>query len=108
MNIHSEITISYLQAILGCTLKINTVDGLQELKIPAGIQPNTELMLEDLGVPKLGNSSIRGDHLITVKISIPTRINTEERELLEQLAHIKGKSHGKGSLESFLGSLFHK
>lgn len=108
MNIHSEITISYLQAILGCTLEINTVDGLQELKIPAGVQPNTELILEDRGVPKLGNSSIRGDHLITVKISIPTRINTEERELLEQLAHIKGKSNGKGGLENFLGSLFHK
>ncbi len=108
MNIHSEITISYLQAILGCTLKINTVDGPQELEIPAGTQPNTELMLEDRGVPKLGNPAIRGDHLITVKISIPTRINTEERELLEKLAHIKGQSHGKGGLEGFLGSLFHK
>lgn len=108
MNIHSEITISYLQAILGCTLKIDTVDGPQDLEIPAGTQPNTELMLEDRGVPKLGNPDIRGDHLITVKISIPTRINTEERELLEKLAHIKGQSHGKGGLEGFLGSLFHK
>ncbi|ACK67170.1 chaperone protein DnaJ [Rippkaea orientalis PCC 8801] len=108
MNIHSEITISYLQAILGCKLQINTVDGPQELVIPAGTQPNTELMLEDHGVPKLGNSAIRGDHLINVKIAIPTRINNEERELLEKLAHIKGQSHGKGGLEGFLGSLFHK
>ena len=108
MNIHSEITISYLQAILGCTVPVDTVDGEQELTIPAGTQPNTILTLENLGVPKLGNATMRGDHLITVKINIPTRINAEERELLEKLAHIKGKSHGKGGLEGFLGGLFHK
>ncbi len=108
MNILSEITISYLQAILGCTVTVDTVDGEQELTIPAGTQPNTVLTLENLGVPKLGNDAIRGDHLITVKVDIPTRINAEERELLEQLAHIKGQSHGKGGLEGFLGSLFHK
>ena len=108
MNILSEITISYLQAILGCTVTVDTVDGEQELTIPAGTQPNTVLTLENLGVPKLGNDAIRGDHLITVKVDIPTRINAEERELLEKLAHIKGQSHGKGGLEGFLGSLFHK
>nr|MDJ0730545.1 molecular chaperone DnaJ [Crocosphaera sp.] len=108
MNILSEITISYLQAILGCTVIVDTVDGEQELTIPAGTQPNTVLTLENLGVPKLGNDAIRGDHLITVKVDIPTRINAEERELLEKLAHIKGQSHGKGGLEGFLGSLFHK
>ena len=108
MNILSEITISYLQAILGCTVGVNTVDGEQELSIPPGTQPNTVLTLENLGVPKLGNDAIRGDHLITVKVDIPTHINAEERELLEQLAHIKGQSHGKGGLEGFLGSLFHR
>lgn len=108
MNIHSEITISYLQAILGCTVPVNTVDGEQELMIPVGTQPNTVLTLENLGVPKLGNATMRGDHLITVKVNIPTRINAEERELLEQLAHIKGQSHGKKGLEGFLGGLFHQ
>lgn len=108
MNIHSEITISYLQAILGCTVPVDTVDGEQDLTIPAGTQPNTVLTMENLGVPKLGNATMRGDHLITVKVNIPTRINAEERELLEKLAHIKGHSHGKGGLEGFLGGLFHK
>ena len=108
MNILSEITISYLQAILGCTVAVDTVDGEQELSIPAGTQPNTILTLENLGVPKLGNDAIRGDHLITVKVDIPTRINAEERDLLEKIAHIKGQRHGKGGLEGFLGSLFHK
>lgn len=108
INILSEISISYLQAILGCRLKVKTVDGTEELTIPAGLQPNTVLKLENKGVPKLGNPVSRGDHLIAVKVEIPTRINAEERELLEKLAKIKGDSTGKGGLEGFLGGLFHK
>lgn len=108
INIRSELGISYLQAILGCRLMVDTVDGQDELVIPPGTQPNTVLTIEDRGVPKLGNATLRGDHLITIKIQIPTRLNSEERELLERLATIKGDSHGKGGLEGFLGGLFHK
>ncbi|NES07955.1 MAG: molecular chaperone DnaJ [Okeania sp. SIO2F4] len=108
INILSQIKISYLQAILGCSLEINTVDGKSELIIPAGTQPNTILTLEDKGVPKLGNPVSRGDHLITIEIDIPTKITPEERELLEKLASIKGERTGKGGLEGFLGNLFHQ
>ena len=108
INIRSEISISYLQAILGCNLEVNTVDGKEELTIPSGTQPNTVLTLENKGVPKLGNPVSRGNHLITVKIDIPTKINSEERELLEKLATVRGEATGKGSKEGFLGGLFQK
>jgi molecular chaperone DnaJ len=108
IDIQSEITISYLQAILGCRLKVNTVDGPEEITINPGTQPNTVVRLENKGVPKLGNPVARGDHLLTINVFIPTRINHEERELLEQLAKLKGDGHGKGGLEGFLGGLFHK
>ncbi|QDZ40150.1 molecular chaperone DnaJ [Euhalothece natronophila Z-M001] len=106
LNIRSEITVSYLQAILGCRVKVNTVDGEEDLNIPAGTQPDTVLTLENKGVPKLGNPVSRGDHLITVHVEIPTRLNSEERDLLEQLAKIKGENTGKGGLEGFLGRVF--
>jgi molecular chaperone DnaJ len=105
-NILSEVKISYLQAILGCRFLINTVDGEEELTIPPGTQPNTVLTLENHGVPRLGNPVSRGDHLITIAIDIPTRLTPEERDLLEQLAKIKGDKTGKGGLEGFLGGLF--
>ncbi|BBH39726.1 heat shock protein 40 [Microcystis viridis NIES-102] len=107
-DIKSDITISYIQAILGCTIKVNTVDGQEDLTIPAGTQPNTVLILENKGVPKLGNPVSRGDHRITVKISIPTRVAGEERELLEKLAKVRGETVGKGGIEGFLGNIFHK
>jgi len=106
INVLSDLKISYLQAILGCRLQVNTVDGPVELKIPPGTQPNTVLTLENHGVPKLGNPVSRGDHLITIQIDIPTRITAEERELLEKLAKIKGDRTGQGGIEGFLGGLF--
>ncbi|NET35247.1 MAG: molecular chaperone DnaJ [Cyanothece sp. SIO1E1] len=106
INILSELTISYLQAILGSRLEVNTVDGPEELLIPPGTQPNTVLTLENRGVPRLGNPVSRGDHLITVSVEIPTRITPEERESLEKLAQIRGDRVGKGGIEGFLGGLF--
>lgn len=108
INILSQIQISYLQAILGCRLEVNTVDGPQELMIPPGTQPNTVLRLENRGVPRLGNPVSRGDHLITVSIEIPTRIAPDERELLEKLAKIRGERIGKGGIDGFLGNLFNR
>ena len=55
VTIYSEIVVSYLQAILGDTVEITTVDGKVNLKIPSGTQPNTTLSLENKGVPRLGN-----------------------------------------------------
>ncbi|MEO1373325.1 MAG: molecular chaperone DnaJ [Cyanobacteria bacterium J06635_10] len=106
INVLSEIKVSYLQAILGCHLQVNTVDGLVPMTIPPGTQPNTVTKLENRGVPRLGNPVSRGDHMITVLIDIPTKITPDERELLEKLAKIKGERTGKGGLEGFLGKLF--
>lgn len=106
INILSEIEVSYLQAVLGSRLEINTVDGTEELVIPPGTQPNTVLTLESRGVPKLGNPVSRGDHLITISVDIPTRISVEERELLEKLAKIRGDRVGKGGIEGFFGKVF--
>ena len=37
-----------------------------DLKIPAGTQPGTTLVMQKRGVPKLANKSIRGDHQVSL------------------------------------------
>ncbi|MCM1983469.1 molecular chaperone DnaJ [Lyngbya confervoides] len=106
-NILSEIKISYLQAILGAEVMVSTVEKEKKLTIPAGTQSHTVLTLENMGVPRLGNAVSRGDHLITVKVDIPTRISTEERELLEKIVALRGDKVGNnGTGEGFLGGFF--
>ncbi|GAU27811.1 hypothetical protein TSUD_113910 [Trifolium subterraneum] len=88
INLRSTISISYLEAILGSVVQVKTVEGTSELQIPAGTQPGDVLVLARKGVPKLNRPSIRGDHLFTVKVTIPKRISQKEREVLEELASL--------------------
>ncbi|MBF2089929.1 MAG: molecular chaperone DnaJ [Synechococcales cyanobacterium K44_A2020_017] len=109
INILSDVKISYLQAILGCHIEVDTVDGKHEVEIKSGTQPNTVLVLEDKGVPRLGNPVSRGDHLLTILVEIPnpSRLPSEEQDLLEKLAKLHGERFGKASgFERFLGGLF--
>ncbi|MGD1943019.1 MAG: molecular chaperone DnaJ [Leptolyngbyaceae cyanobacterium] len=107
VNVLSDLKITYLQAILGAKIEVDTVDGKVDLEIPAGTQPNTVLTLENHGVPKLGNPVSRGDHLIAVQVQIPTRLKPEEREMVEKLAEMRGDRVSKGGgIEGFLGGLF--
>ncbi|KAB2612780.1 dnaJ-like protein 1 [Pyrus ussuriensis x Pyrus communis] len=88
INLSSTVSISYLDAILGAVVKVNTVEGITTLQIPPGTQPGDILVLAKKGVPKLNKSSIRGDHIFTIKVTIPNRISSNERELLEKLASL--------------------
>ena len=106
IDILSDLRVSYLQAILGCELDVETVDGPVSLQVPSGTQPNTVLSLDNRGVPRLGNPVSRGNHLITVKVDIPTKLKNDERELLIKLAETRGETVGKGKKEGFLGGLF--
>ena len=83
-TIFSEISINYRQAILGDTIKIKTIDGMCNLKIPSGTQPNTNLSLKDKGVPRLGDPNIRGNHKVLVKVKLPTQISEYERNFFER------------------------
>lgn len=107
INILSEVKISYLQAILGDRIEVETVDGKTEVAIAPGTQPNTVVTLEKQGVPRLGNPTSRGDHLLTIKVDIPTKVTNEERELLDKLVKLRGDRLSKGGgIEGFLGGLF--
>ncbi|KAF9678885.1 hypothetical protein SADUNF_Sadunf07G0082700 [Salix dunnii] len=92
-NILYTCKVSYIDAILGTTIKVPTVDGMVDLKIPAGTQPNTTLVMAKKGVPVLNKSNMRGDQLVRVQVEIPKRLSSEERVLIEELADLsKGKA----------------
>lgn len=89
IDLFSTISISYLDAIMGTVVKVKTVEGISELQVPPGTQPGDVLVLAKKGAPKLNKPSIRGDHLFTVKVTIPNRISAKERGLLEELASLR-------------------
>ncbi|KAB5556488.1 hypothetical protein DKX38_007397 [Salix brachista] len=92
-NILYTCKVSYIDAILGTTIKVPTVDGMVDLKIPAGTQPSTTLVMAKKGVPVLSKRNMRGDQLVRVQVEIPKRLSSEEKKLIEELADLsKGKT----------------
>jgi len=59
--------------------------GDVKLKIPAGTQPGKIIRMRGKGVPYLRSSS-RGDQLVIINVTIPKRLDEEERDLFEKLA----------------------
>lgn len=101
VNLYSEVEVSYLDAILGRKVAVKTVDGRLEVDVKAGTQPGDVIRIEGRGVPKLGNSKVRGDHFVTVKVKIPTRLNAAEKKLVAELDEL---SRGKGKAGSVAGN----
>ena len=91
VHIYLEKGISFSQAALGDTLEVETVDGIKELKIHAGIQSGTVLTLKNAGVPFLNTPSRRGDQFIKVNVVTPVNMSEEEKKLFERLAEINNE-----------------
>ncbi|KAG7355107.1 chaperone protein DnaJ [Nitzschia inconspicua] len=105
-EIYSEETISYLDAILGNSIKTPVVDGEVTIKVPPGTQPGQVMRLKGNGAPRLGNPNQRGDHYVTVKVEIPKDLSKEEEELIEKLKNLQEAKNGKA--EGKKGGWFNK
>lgn len=99
-DIYIEIEISIVQATIGDTINIPTIDGNIEYEIKAGTQPETIATLKYKGVFSVRNERIRGDQIIKFKIVVPTKISVRQKELLIEFAEENGKMH-KNKKEGF-------
>ena len=82
MNIFSTAPITYAQAALGGTIRINTVDGDVEYEVKPGTQTDTKIRLKGKGVPSLRNKNVRGDHYVTLVVQVPTKLSESAKEAL--------------------------
>lgn len=98
-NLYCEIPISFAQAALGDEINIETLDGEAKYMIPEGTQTGTTFKLKGKGIPGL-RSNARGDLYFTVKVSVPKKLNDQQRELLRSFAEASGE-HLSGQEKSF-------
>ncbi|MCU1450342.1 MAG: dnaJ [Acidimicrobiales bacterium] len=81
------------QAALGAHLNYDTLDGAEDLVVPAGTQSGRVFRLRGRGVPHLDGRG-RGDLLVQVMVDTPTHLSAEEDELLRQFAAERGDEVG--------------
>ena len=86
----TSVRIPFTQALLGTTVEVPTLDEPVSVKVPAGTQPGTTMRVKGRGVPASGHHGA-GDLLVTIVVSVPTKLTRRQRQLAEQLADALGE-----------------
>jgi molecular chaperone DnaJ len=82
--------VAMTQAALGAQMTIETLDGEEELTVPAGTQSGRVFRLKGRGMPTAHGR--RGDLLVDVRVETPDQLKPEEAELLRQFAELRGET----------------
>ncbi|HUF36490.1 MAG TPA: molecular chaperone DnaJ [Gemmatimonadales bacterium] len=85
-----DLPLSFSQAALGGEFTVPTPYGEEQIRIPAGTQPETVLRLKGRGLPVLGQGA-KGDLLIRVHVWTPERLTEEQERLFQELAKLEGE-----------------
>jgi molecular chaperone DnaJ len=97
-----SLSLTFPQAALGDKIEIPTLDGRASLTIPAGVQSGTMLRLAKKGIKSLSGRGV-GDLLVRVRVSTPTKLDVQEKKLLDELREIERQKGDKRD-----GGLFDK
>ena len=90
-DILCEVPISFAKAALGGSIEVPTMEGLANLKIPAGTQSASVFRLRGKGVKSVHGSS-RGDQHVKVIVEVPSNLNSDQQEALQAFADSCGES----------------
>ena len=88
-------TVDVVDAVLGTSIDVPTLDGQVSVKVPPGTQPDSMLRLRGKGLPRFGGGA-RGDLYVRVQVHIPERLSERQRHLFEEVRTAGGrKNSGK-------------
>ena len=91
----TEVEVGYPQLVLGGTLEVPTLDGTTELEVPAGTEVDKVFVLRGKGMPVLQGRG-QGDLLVRLRLQVPKKVSSRQKELLRELAAEEGLEVGEG------------
>jgi molecular chaperone DnaJ len=90
-DLHCTISVPMVDAALGTTVTVDAIiDGLTEITIPAGTQPNSVTTRRGHGMPHL-RSGVRGDLHVHVEVVVPERLDHQDADLLREFKSRRGR-----------------
>jgi molecular chaperone DnaJ len=99
----ARVPVSIAQATLGTNVLFETLDGPENLSVPAGTQHGREFRLRGRGVPHVQGKG-RGDLRAVIAVDVPTKLSKNQEELLRRFAEDAGEDVAPAD-ESLLGRL---
>jgi len=106
-DLHCSVELPMTAAALGATIKLDTFDGMTDLEIRPGTQPGDVMTLKGKGVTHLRGTG-RGDLLVHAGVQTPTKLSTDQEEMLRQFAVLRGEERPEGRLTLASQGLFGK
>ena len=88
-NLYYDLDLAPWEAVLGTTVRVPTLDGRVNVRIPPGTNNGQQFRVRLRGLPK-GQNGQRGDLFVVVNVQLPQQISEEERKLWEQLSKVSG------------------
>lgn len=98
-NLYCKIPITFVQAALGDTVDIPTLEGVKTVPIAPGTQPGAVIRFPAEGVPKLRGYG-RGDLFVEVEVKIPKHVTPRQEEILREFAEIE-KEKGESKIKKW-------
>jgi molecular chaperone DnaJ len=83
-NLHYDAYINFVDAVLGESIEVPTVNGKAKIKVEPGTQSGKVLRLKGKGLPHVQRYG-QGDLFVHINIWTPKKFTKEEKELLEKL-----------------------
>jgi curved DNA-binding protein len=88
-DLYCEVPIDLYTAMLGGEVPVHTLTGQVMLKVPPETQSGRRFRLRGLGMPRLKDSKKKGDLYAEVKVVLPQRLTSKEKDLFSQLASLR-------------------
>ena len=89
-DLHMKLAVSFVKAALGGDVSVPTLNGGVSMKVPAGTQSGKTFRVKGKGMPDLRGGG-DGDLFVHVMISVPERLTSEQKKLLEDFAQVSGE-----------------
>jgi molecular chaperone DnaJ len=89
LDTYVDVPVSFPQAALGGQVAVPALEGELSLNIQGGTQTGTTFRMRGHGMPAVRGNQ-RGDHVVTVHVVVPAKVNKRQRELLEEYARQGG------------------
>ncbi|MDA2963013.1 MAG: molecular chaperone DnaJ [Actinomycetota bacterium] len=90
-TLHMSVSIAMSAAAIGTTVSVESLDGPVDFHIKAGTQSGTLIAVKGKGMTRLRHGG-RGDLIVHIEVTTPTKLTREEEELLKKFADLRGDS----------------
>lgn len=97
-DLHCSLELPMSAAALGATVPLDTLDGARDIHIQPGTQPGDVVTLKGLGVTKLRTNN-RGDLHVHANVRTPSKLTSEQTELLKQFAKSRGEDNPSANFQ---------